>query len=360
MQDNNKTHSSSIDGSSKTLVITASIGIAALTLYLFVIGQDIIIPLILAILITYLLTAFANTLQKVRVFGHALPSNIALACSFIILAVAISILVQLVAGNLNAIVDAAPEYQKNLQLNSKNTITKIETWLGAKITIANLTESINIQKLVISIAGALRDIAASTFQIFLYVIFLILETRMLGVKIKAFASSKEQEQIIISTLKTIGHNIEVYVLIKTTMSILVAAMSYGVLSLANIDFAAFWALLIFILNYIPFIGSVTAVTFPCVFSVLQYSSVTVTVGVLIGLLGAQILVGNLIEPKLTGKSLNLSPVVIILALSIWGSIWGIIGMILSVPIMVITMIILSQFKPTRPFAILMSQNGEIQ
>ena len=118
-------------------------------------------------------------------------------------------------------------------------------------------------------------------------------------------------------------------------------------------------LIIFILNYIPYIGSLIAVAFPVIMSVLQFYSASLTLVLLIGLMLCQIVVGNLIEPRLTGKTLNLSPVVILLALSIWGSIWGVSGMILSVPIMVMIMIILSEFRSTKPLAILMSQSGKI-
>jgi predicted PurR-regulated permease PerM len=73
----------------------------------------------------------------------------------------------------------------------------------------------------------------------------------------------------------------------------------------------------------------------------------------------QAFVENFIEPRITGRTLNLSPIVMIVALSVWGAIWGIPGMILSVPLMVIIMITLSQFPKTRPIAIIMSERGEI-
>ena len=75
--------------------------------------------------------------------------------------------------------------------------------------------------------------------------------------------------------------------------------------------------------------------------------------------GVQALIGNVIEPRLTGRSLNISPLVMVVGLSVWGSIWGITGMILSVPIMVMAMIILAQFPRTRALAILMSESGDI-
>ncbi len=114
------------------------------------------------------------------------------------------------------------------------------------------------------------------------------------------------------------------------------------------------------MNYIPYIGSVVAVAFPVVLSILQFGSPGLTGLVLTGLMGAQVIVGNVVEPRITGTSLNLSPVIIVLALSVWGSIWGVTGMILSVPIMVMGMIVLAQFPRTKALAILMSQSGEIK
>ena len=343
-----------------TLLFAASIGLIALTIYLLVVGQSILVPLVLAIFITYLLRALAHGLERIQIGNWILPNNIALAVSILILLLLIVILVQLVAGNINSIIDAAPAYQEKLQELFSNLQRVVDKWLGTSLTIGSLRENIDVQAGILRLAGALQSIASNTFQIFLYVAFLLLEAQTFDLKMKAFASTPEREAAIKRTLNSIGINIEKYVCIKTAMSLIVAILSYCILLVAEIDFAAFWALLIFILNYIPYIGSVIAVAFPVVLSLLQFSSIILTASVLIGLLGVQILVGNIVEPRITGKSLNLSPVVIVLALSVWGSIWGVIGMILSVPIMVIVMIVLSQFSKTRPIAVLMSQSGEIR
>ncbi|MDG2243538.1 MAG: AI-2E family transporter [Rhodospirillaceae bacterium] len=343
-----------------TVAFSAAIGLAALTLYLLVVGQSILVPLVLAILITYLLKALAHGLERIRIGGKTLPSGCSLAVSIFILIIFIALLVQLVAGNVNAIVDAAPAYQEKLQALFSDLKARMEQWFGMTLTIAELNERIDFQSAVLRLVGALQSIASNTFQIFLYVAFLLLESRTIDLKIKAFASTTEREQAIKSTLFTLGRNIEMYVWIKTSMSLLVGGLSYVIMLIAGVDFAAFWALLIFILNYIPYIGSIVAVTFPVVLSVLQFGSPALTGLVLAGLMGAQVIVGNVVEPRITGTSLNLSPVIIVLALSVWGSIWGVTGMILSVPIMVMAMIVLAQFPRTKALAILMSQSGEIK
>jgi len=132
-------------------------------------------------------------------------------------------------------------------------------------------------------------------------------------------------------------------------------MSYLVMWLFDLDFALFWAMLIFLLNFIPNIGSFIAVCFPLILSLVQYESYYPFFFLLIVLSSIQILMGNIIEPRFMGNRLNLSPLVIIMALGFWGTLWGIIGMLLCVPIMVIVNIILSKFPSTRPIAILLSE-----
>ena len=102
------------------------------------------------------------------------------------------------------------------------------------------------------------------------------------------------------------------------------------------------------------------VAFPAILALVQFDTFTPFV-ILVATLGAvQFVVGNVVEPRLMGSSLNLSPLVVILSLSLWGQLWGVVGMFLSVPLTVITMIILSNFSATQPFAVALSQDGQIK
>ncbi|WP_366142674.1 AI-2E family transporter [uncultured Aquimarina sp.] len=134
---------------------------------------------------------------------------------------------------------------------------------------------------------------------------------------------------------------------------------YIFLALMDVDAPFFWALLMFLLNYIPTVGSLIATIFPAVFSLVQFGEFTPFLIILIGLGILEWFVGNVLEPKIMGNSLNISPLVTIIALVIWGQIWGITGMLLSVPITVTMVIICSQFKNTKAIAILLSENGEL-
>ena len=124
--------------------------------------------------------------------------------------------------------------------------------------------------------------------------------------------------------------------------------------LFGVDFALFWAILIGLLNYIPFIGSLLGVIFPVLLSIAQFGSAQTTILILTLLAAAQLLVGNGLEPRMIGKKVNMSPFVVLVSLSLWTSLWGVAGSILAIPLTSILAIVFSHFDGTRPFAVLLS------
>ena len=162
-----------------------------------------------------------------------------------------------------------------------------------------------------------------------------------------------------ATLSKIEWSIARYLGIKTIVSLLTGILSFIILKIVGVHYAVFWAFLITLLNFIPTVGSLIATIFPATYCLLQFGDVYPFLLVLILVGAIQIIIGNILEPRLMGNSLNISSLATLIALSIWGSIWGITGMFLSVPISVILIIILSQFPKTKPIAIMLSDKGEI-
>jgi len=137
-------------------------------------------------------------------------------------------------------------------------------------------------------------------------------------------------------------------------------LSFTFLFTVGVDFAAVWGLLIFLLNFIPTVGSIVATIFPALIALAQSDGYTLFVLVLLGIGALQICIGNILEPRLMGSSFNLSPVVILLNLALWNAIWGIPGMFLCVPFLIIVAIVLSHFPQTRPVAIMLSSDGNLR
>jgi AI-2 transport protein TqsA len=337
-------------------------GLAALTLYLMVVGESIFLPLVLAIFISYLVIALGHAFQRIKLGSFRPGPALGLSLAIISFILVIGLAVQIIAGNVRDVVEAAPQYQERLQ-NLLTDITKfIAGTLGQEkpLTLTTVLNEIDLRAVVGQFAGAFQAIASNTFQIFAYVAFLLLESRYFDRKVKAIFPNATQEQSVRTTLGQIGKRIETYVLVKTFISSLVGISSFIVLTIAGVDFAAFWSLLIFVLNFIPYIGSPLGMLFPTVLALLQFGSLPNAAIILAFLWGTQSAVENFIEPRLMGSSLNLSPVFMMLSLSVWGAIWGITGMILAVPLMVMIMIAFAQFPTTRPLAIMMSETGEVK
>ena len=160
-------------------------------------------------------------------------------------------------------------------------------------------------------------------------------------------------------LDRISADIHRYIQIKSALAAMTCAVGYAVMTLVGVDFAGFWAVLIFFLYFIPTLGSIVAIAAPALLTLVQFATLTPFLIVLLVFGPVQILMANAVEPAIMGRSLNLSPLVIIGSLMLWGTIWGVIGMFLCVPIMVVLMIVLANFEQTRPIAILLSANGEV-
>ena len=339
----------------------ATLGLVTLTVYLLVVGEQILLPLVLALLVSYLITALGHRIERLRIGRFQPPSWMGLSGAILAVLIVIGLMVQLVASNISDVADGAPQYQKQLEEMFADASAFAARILNQErpITLTALLQEINLRGVVESFVLAFQSIAANTFQVLAYVTFLLLERRMFDRKLSLLFPNPVREKTIRTTLKEIGRKIEAYVLIKTGISLLNGLLSYIVLTLFGVDFAGFWALLVFVLNFIPYIGSPVAMMFPTVLSLLQFGSFIMALFVLGSLWAIQAFVENFIEPRITGRTLNLSPIVMIVSLSVWGAIWGITGMILSVPLMVMIMITLAQFPKTRPIAIVMSERGEV-
>ena len=217
----------------------------------------------------------------------------------------------------------------------------------------------NISGIASSIFNSLSIVLSDVFLVILYVVFLMAEESMIPKKLRLVYNTPEKFQLMRKLLDEIDQSISQYISLKTLVSLMTAIASYVALLLIGVDFPLFWAALIFLLNFIPTIGSLIATIFPASMALLQFAEFTPFILVLASVGTIQVLVGNVIEPKLMGSSLNISSLVVLISLAFWGTIWGVVGMILSVPVTVMLIIIFSRFPSTKSAAIWLSGNGEI-
>ena len=326
-----------------------------------VLGRDVLVPLAVAILVWAFVNAVAVQLVRASRFvlptGRQLPEGVALIGAVLVVVWLMLQVVQIVADNVAQIATAAPDYRGSLLA----LLPQVEAWLGVDLPglLDDLVDQSNLNGLVGRLAGAVTGIAGNTVLVLLYVGFLLAEQRSLRRKLQALDDGSEGARRNRKALARAVERIEGYIRIKTFTSLATGFLSYLVLWFFEINYAPFWALIIFLLNYIPNIGSILGVVFPTILTLAQFADParTLTVGAILATL--QFTIGNVIEPRLMGSSLNLSPFVIIVSLAVWGSIWGFAGMFLCVPITMILMILLAQFDASRPIAVMLSGDGRV-
>lgn len=351
--------------------IFVAFAFATLVVYILVIAQKILIPFVIALLIAYFISAIADSIANFRILRIPIFKPFALLFSFAIVFGVLYLIGNVIIENANNVAAQAPAYQASLdqrllEIGTFLQMQEIPTVADLLGEISGLTNTTwndpNIAALFQSIFAQVTGLAGNMLAIVVYTAFLIYERQTIPLKIAALAKDDFQRDKIEQTLHVIGEHVRRYLAIKSLASSLVASMSYIVMLAIGIDFALFWAVLTFLLNFIPYIGSIVAVTFPIALTLVQpgiSDPMTTFIVTLIALVAVQQFIGSFVEPRMMGHTLNLSPLVILLSLAIWWSIWGVIGMLISIPIMVILVIVFSQFEPTRPIAIMMSQSGHV-
>lgn len=332
-------------------IVTVSVVILTLVavFYVLFIGASIIIPFVIALLLSFAIMSLSNF------FAHrGVYQPFAFLFSLVSYGFVFWIITWIINTNIQDIISQAPEYQERLLLITYKVADYFA--IDQSIIFSEITSKIDIPALISSVASGITTIVRSTGTIIFFTIFILLEGRFLWKKIALMTKNSQ----IFNIIELIRKDMKTYFVIKTATSLSTGILSYVVLMIFGIDFALFWAFLIFLLNYIPTVGSIIAVFFPVTFSLVQFESLSIFTFLLISLSCIQVLIGNIIEPRLMGNKLNLSPLVILLSLLFWAKIWGVVGMLLCVPIMVIINIILAHIPATRGIAILLSEQGNIQ
>ncbi len=190
---------------------------------------------------------------------------------------------------------------------------------------------------------------ASSLIVLFFTIFLLAEQVTLPRRIGA-AFTPETTERIMAVVTTINTAVAHYLAVKTFISLLVAAISYAVLLLFGVKYAFFWAALTFAVNYVPYVGAIFAVALPVAMSIVQFDDAWRPATVLVLLFLAQQATGSYLEPRIAGRRLGVSPLMILLSLAFWGLVWGPVGMLLAVPLLVSLKIVLENIERTRPIA----------
>lgn len=307
-------------------------------------ARVILVPFLVAVFMAVLCTPITRFLERLRI-----PTGLAVTI-VIILIIGIMILAGTFAGgSIGAFNERLPFYQDRLN----ERFTEIAALFDQEASVGGLIQMIEpgaAMGLVANLLNGLQGLLANFFLIMFTVVFILLESSTLPGKMQLVLSASRGDP---EYFKRFTGSVQRYLGIKTLTS-LVTGLAVGVLTAAfGLDFPLLWGLLAFLLNYVPNIGSLIA-AIPAIFLALIQFGLLQALMIALGYFVINITIGGVIEPRVMGRGLGLSTLVVFLSLVFWGWIFGPVGMLLSVPLTMTAKIALESSEKTGAIALLLS------
>lgn len=347
------------EGGFRNLVM--GVALAIMIGWLLAVGRPIILPIVASLVIAYIVLGLADLIARTPAVGPLLPSSLRHGLAVLAILAVLGGLTLMLIASVGQIVAIAPQYQERLlALIQKGAVTLgVETEPSWRNLRGELFGQINLQRTLLASAASASGIVGTFFVVLVYAGFILAERGVFARKIARLSEDPARVARVRQVMGDVNARIGAYLAMKTFINLLLGLISYGALRAFGVEFAGFWAILIGLFNYIPYVGSFIGVAPPVLMAALQFDAFGAVAAVAACLIAAQVAVGSFIDPWLMGRSVNLSPFAILATLVFWSSIWGISGAILSVPVTAILMIVLSEFPGTRPIAVMLSLDGEV-
>ncbi|AHH07970.1 AI-2E family transporter [Borrelia anserina] len=310
------------------------------------IAQTIFKPLAIAVVLGFLVYPIYTFLKRLKI-----PRVLIVFVIFFVLFSFSYLVFSFVYYSVTTLIEQLPYYQKQLIFIMIDILEKYK--LDSAI-ISNIDFSKYIYPFLTRISNEIIGFASSLVVLFLLLYFLISEIHIFDIKVKnAFRQSISS--MFIEALNTINTQISKYLGIKVFVSFLTGFLVFIGLNLFGQDFPRVWAVLTFVFNFIPSIGSILAVFFIVIAALVQfYPNLNLVFYIFIYNTFVQMLIGNILEPKMQGHRLDLSPFLLLCFLFFWGWLWGIVGLLIAYPFTVIIKVIVDNIEYLKPFSVFLS------
>jgi AI-2 transport protein TqsA len=312
-------------------------------------ARPVLIPFILAVFLSYIIDPALTFLT-----GCRCPRPAAVAIVLILMFVVLFLTGVLVYTSGKVFVTELPKYEGRLAEISGLLQQAADRF---KIDVPAAVGSVDINRIggfVLKAIGPFLDVIGKLLLVFLFLVFIVAGRGRAESKIPRAIGDGHAGRVH-GVLERINVQVRKYLVIKTAVSLVNGLTVWIVLRIFGVDFAALFGLLAFFLNFIPSIGSFMAAALRVGFAFFQFGTFWTPFLILVITSGSDLVMGNFIEPRIMGKGLGLSPLLIFFSLLFWGWLWGIPGMILSVPLTALIKIVCQNIPSLRPVAVLMGE-----
>ncbi len=313
------------------------------------IAAAIIVPFLLSLFLAIILSPAYNFFRK-----KSVPDIIAL----LIVVGLFGVLLGLVAKLLGS---SAYDFKSNIDFYSQQLLIQFHSIqlftnkLGIELPIDEITSSINSKQAMLFATGILQSMGSmltNGFVVLFTLVFMLLESSSFVKKIAYSNGGVNHIEEILSKIKE-------YMVLKAIISFFTGIIIWVALSFVGTDYAFLWAVLAFLLNFIPNIGSIIAAVPPVLLTFIQLGSVSALVVVVV-YTAVNIIIGSIVEPKVMGKGLGISSLVVFLSLIFWGWLLGTVGMLLSIPLTIMAKIVFDANENTKWIAVILGSDEDIK
>lgn len=313
-------------------------------------AQTLVVPFLIAAFLAVICTPALQWLQK-----KGAPSWLAILAVIFAISIVVLAVVVITTGSINEFIQQAPKYETILEARE----SEMFEWVKEKYSsfADELTERLNSGAVIGYIKTVLLSLSSAfsyVFLVLLTVLFMLLEAAGLPRKLLALSGGKPA---MLENAEKVREAIVHYISLKTMLSLLTGLLVGILVMLLKIDFPILWGMMAFLLNYIPNVGSILA-AIPAVLLGLVQHGMPTALEAAAGYVAINIAIGNVVEPRVMGKGLGLSTLVVFVSLVFWGWVLGPAGMLFSVPLTMIVKIVMEGFEETRWLAVLLGSNPE--
>jgi len=312
----------------------------------------ILVPFLLSLFIAIILSpAYSFLLRK------KIPQIVAIFIVISVFMILLAMMAKLIGSSVHEFSQNIDNYVSKLSIYYSD-ISKLAENFGIEIPaseIANILNTKQLMHFVTSLIERLGALFTNSFVVILTVVFMLLESQHFIKKIEYMDGDKQTMKHI----NEIFSQIKNYMVIKALISLLTGFVVWLGLTVVGTDYAFLWGVLAFLLNFIPNIGSIIAAIPAVLITLVQFGGLSAFIVTMFYLL-VNIVIGSILEPKIMGRGLGLSTLVVFLSLIFWGWLLGMVGMLLSIPLTIMAKIIFTANKNTKWLAVLLGSGESLE
>jgi predicted PurR-regulated permease PerM len=337
-------------GTQQLIVVFLGIVVVVLLGGVLYLTSSIVLPFMVALFLAYVLDPLVRFLRYFRV-----PLALAVCFPLLVTFVFLGLMGMLFYASAQSFVSEFPTYEPKLRALVTTLTGRLEVAsLSWQLDLSQELSSASVARAALASVGTFVTFLGHLLLVLLFMIFILLGQQHLPQRLQR-AFGEEQAQRITLVLQRTTRQVQTYLGTKAILSLVTGVLVNLCLLILEVDFAVLWGALAFLLNFIPTLGAPLATIPPVLVAILKFDTLMPAIWVLVSVTAIHVVLGGLLEPRLMGRSLHLSPLLVVLSLLFWGWLWGIVGTLLAVPIMATIKIICENLPSLRFLSALMSE-----